>query len=194
MRKILLSLLLAFSAFTVHAREGYFVDEKTSQECKAIVDSMTLDEKIGQLFAVQCTEKILSDLELHPSGLLMFAFHFKGLNAGQIRDRIKTYKDKCKFPLIVMVDEEGGRVSRIGSNPNIRSSRFETPKHYFNKGGIDLVLKAERQKVQMLDTLGINLNLAPVADITTNPEYFMYSRSLGMSAEKSGEIIGAIIA
>ena len=42
---------------------------------------------------------------------------------------------------------------------------------------------AEVEKDALLSDLGINVNLAPVCDITTDPAAFLYDRSLGQSPE-----------
>lgn len=173
----------------------YGNQESLESRAKAIIASMPVEDKIGQLFAVQCFNSPLTDTLLHmnPSGLLMFATHFNGLSAEDIRTKIEWFRSRCDYPLIVMTDEEGGRVCRVSCNPNIRETRFLTPKYYYNIGGIDSVLTIEREKAVMLDTLGINLNLAPVADITGKQKTFMSDRSLGLDPVETADVIGAII-
>ena len=44
-------------------------------------------------------------------------------------------------------------------------------------------------KSRLLASLGINVNMAPVADITTDPEAFMYKRSFAKDAAETGKYV-----
>ena len=44
---------------------------------------------------------------------------------------------------------------------------------------MEAVLAQEAEKARLLRSLGINVNLGPVCDITTDPDAFLYARSLG---------------
>lgn len=61
------------------------------------------------------------------------------------------------------------------------------------RGGMELVLETEREKAQLLGGLGINVNLAPVCDISTQSGAFMYRRSLGQSTEITGQFVAGAI-
>ena len=54
---------------------------------------------------------------------------------------------------------------------------------------MEAVLVCEKEKCLLLSSLGINVNLAPVCDITTDPNAFLYSRSLGQSPEITAEFV-----
>ena len=54
---------------------------------------------------------------------------------------------------------------------------------------MEAVLVCEKEKCLLLSSVGINVNLAPVCDITTDRGSFMYQRSLGQSPEITGEYI-----
>lgn len=55
------------------------------------------------------------------------------------------------------------------------------------------MLAEEEEKCRLLSDLGINVNLGPVCDITTEPEAFMYSRSLGQDAQKTAEVTASTV-
>ena len=56
-----------------------------------------------------------------------------------------------------------------------------------------MVLETEAEKSELLASVGINVNLAPVCDITTDSGAFMYSRSLGLSPEKTGKVVAGMV-
>ena len=58
---------------------------------------------------------------------------------------------------------------------------------------MELVIETEKEKCELLKSLGIHVNLAPVCDITTNADSFMYSRSLGQSPEITSEFISETV-
>ena len=91
------------------------------------------------------------------------------------------------------VDEEGGSVCRISQYPAFRDTPFPSPRKLYLQGGMELVLGIEAEKAALLHSLGINVNMAPVCDIATAGNAFLYSRSLGQSAETTAEFaIGAM--
>jgi beta-N-acetylhexosaminidase len=81
--------------------------------------------------------------------------------------------------MLIAVDEEGGTVTRVSRYPQFRDKRFDSPRNLYQRGGLELLLSTEVEKCALLSSLGINLNLSPVCDITTDPDAFMYDRSLG---------------
>ena len=91
--------------------------------------------------------------------------------------KIARYQQTAAIPLLIAVDEEGGTVTRVSRFPYYRSSRFSSPRDLFNQGGIDAILAEETEKCQLLSSLGVNVNLGPVCDITTDPAAFMYPRT-----------------
>ena len=91
--------------------------------------------------------------------------------------------------MLLAVDEEGGIVCRVSRYEAFRSQRFRSPRSLYDEGGMELVLETEQEKALLLQSLGINVNMAPVCDITTDPDAFMYSRSLGQSPEITGDFV-----
>jgi len=52
--------------------------------------------------------------------------------------------------------------------------------------GLTQALSNEEDICQLLQSLGINVNLGPVCDISEDPNAFMYQRSLGQDAAAIG--------
>lgn len=156
-----------------------------------LLNQMTTEEKVGQLFLARCPDiGAASDVAAyHLGGYILFRKDFEGQNPESIRDTLESYQNAAKIPLLIAVDEEGGTVCRISSNKAFRTSRFPSPRRLYEEGGLELVHAAETEKCQLLHSLGINVNMAPVCDITTDPNAFMYSRSLGQDAAITGQFV-----
>ena len=58
---------------------------------------------------------------------------------------------------------------------------------------MDAIKKDAAEKAALLASLGINLNMAPVADISTEADDFMYWRSVGLDAEGTAEFVRTVI-
>ena len=159
-----------------------------------MISEMTLAEKVGQLFFVRCpAETAVEDISTyHLGGYVLFGRDTKDKTAGELIETIASYQTASEIPLLIGVDEEGGTVVRVSSNPHLRSSKFQSPQKVYAAGGLDRVITDTREKDRLLRALGFNVNLAPVADISTNSGDFIYSRSFGQSPEATAEYITAV--
>ena len=89
--------------------------------------------------------------------------------------------------------ERGGTVVRVSSNPKLRPQRFQSPQALYEQGGIEAILADTQEKDELLRSLGINVNFAPVADLSTNPNDFIYDRTLGQGVEETGDYIAQVV-
>ena len=163
----------------------------------SLLASMTIEEKVGQLFFARCPGndyggEIAAEYLL--GGYLLFARDFKDKTAQEVQDQISVYQAANHLPMLIGVDEEGGTVVRVSSNPQLREKRFSSPQKLYKQGGLEAVLADCREKDELLSSLGINVNFAPVADLSTNPGDFIYDRTLGLGAEETCEYIAAVVA
>lgn len=165
------------------------------QKAQMVVEKMTLEEKIGQLFLVRYNK---TDVEYQkdyfPGGYILFAKDFESHTKESIKDEIANNQRINKYPLIMAVDEEGGYVTRISKYSSFRSERFQSPRYYYDQGGYDLLEKIETEKAQLLKEIGINLNLAPVADVSTSEDDFIYNRTFGKRAAETAEFVEKMVA
>lgn len=102
----------------------------------------------------------------------------------KIKEKIELLQRKSKIPLFVMIDQEGGRINRITDNfPLFPANRFFGESK--DKEGVH---KAYSQTAKELKRLGINVNLAPVVDVLTNPSNSVIGdRSFGSDPELVAE-------
>lgn len=159
-----------------------------------LLDSMTLEERVGQLFLVAPPEDPLSAIaSYHFGGYILFDSAFNRKTPESVQQTISAYQAAASVPMLIAVDEEGGSVCRASAHTQFRASRFPSPRKLFNEGGIPLLSQTEAEKCLLLQYLGINVNMAPVCDITTDPNAFMYGRSLGQSPEITAQCITSIV-
>lgn len=156
---------------------------------------MTLEEKIGQLFLASrpCEGAVETIEEYHPGGYLLFANAFEGETVDSVTQTIAGYQAASKIPMLIAVDEEGGTVTRVSRFTAFRDQEFPAPRSLYQSGGITKIRETEIEKCILLTSLGINLNLAPVCDITTDQDAFMYQRSLGQSPQITAEFIETVV-
>ena len=154
----------------------------------ALLEDMTLEEKTGQLFFVRVPEEnaVEDVMTYHLGGYLLFGRDTQGKTANELIQTIASYQAAAELPLLIGVDEEGGTVVRVSSNPHLRSKKFSSPGKLW-KQGLDALLRETREKSILLKSLGFNVNLAPVADVSTNSGDFIYDRTTGMDAEETAD-------
>ena len=161
------------------------------------LQKMSLNEKIGQLFLVRypdSEEVAVSDLiKYNFAGFVFFAKDFQGKNDDSVKSMINTLQKNANIPLLTAVDEEGGTVVRVSSNPLLASEKFKSSKELYNTGGLDLIKDDTVKKSKLLSELGLNLNLAPVVDVSTDPTDYMYNRSLGQSTSVTSGFAKTVI-
>ena len=168
--------------------EGIFKDYY--DEARKTVSEMTIQEKVGQLFLVRYNANDVEYLSnFYPGGYILFAKDFQDNTKESMKEELKKDQDLNKYPLILGVDEEGGTVTRVSRYIAYRDSKFKSPREYYDEGGYKLLEEMEKEKAELLLDLGINLNLAPVSDISTNPEDFIYNRSFGKEVNETSEFV-----
>lgn len=160
-----------------------------------MLDKMTLEERVGQLFLARCEgSTALNDIQqYHLGGFVLFGADFREEMPESMTAKLSDYQAAAKLPLLIAVDEEGGTVTRVSSYPAFRERKFSSIRELYNGGDLDWVLSAEKEKCQLLSSLGINVNLGPVCDITTDPNAFMYRRSLGQDAQTTADCVSQMV-
>lgn len=156
---------------------------------------MTVEEKVGQMFFVRCPDvgaaEAVSEYKL--GGYILFGRDFKNKTAEQVRNDISSYQSAAGVPLLIGTDEEGGTVVRASSNPNLFSHSCLSPQDLFAQGGMDAIIQDARQKSVTLLDLGVNVNLAPVADVSTDSNDFIYDRAFGQDAQATAEYVSNVV-
>ena len=139
---------------------------------------MTLDEKLCQLFVVtpdaltglspataagDATREALARTPV--GGLVYFAQNI--VSAEQVTQMLQTTQSYSKIPLLLGVDEEGGRVSRLSG---VGLTDVLDPMATYGAAGDTAAVEAMGKKLGgQVKGAGFNVDFAPVADIVTNP-------------------------
>ena len=167
---------------------------------EAILSAMTLEEKVGQLFFVRCPNRQAAEKvsAYHLGGYILFGRDFQDaagnwLTRKQFTEKLAAWQAAAKVPLLIGVDEEGGTVARASRNPNLFESKRQSPQEVYSRGGLDAVRQDALFYSRGLLELGINVNLAPVADVSTNRLDFIYDRSFGQDAAATARYIEAAV-
>jgi beta-N-acetylhexosaminidase len=134
----------------------------------SVMASLSLDQKIGQLFMVAAYSNknpdhekfILNLVEKHHIGGLIF------MQGGPYRQARLTnlYQSKAKVPLMISMDAEWGLSMRLDST-------FAFPWN-LTLGAIsdtNLIYEIGREMGRQCRRLGVHISFAPVVDINTNP-------------------------
>ncbi len=158
--------------------------QSVTDPVEELISGMALEEKVGQMFFIQCPAEAEREIEKYAfGGVLLFSWNVEGMTAQKLSDFTASMQAASGIPLFIGTDEEGGTVTRISSNPNLRGEKFKSPRELYASGGWETVENSAGEMSQLLTGLGININFAPVCDISTAPGDFMYSRSIGLSPE-----------
>ena len=175
---------------------GMRQEEDTAEvKIKSAISEMSLEEKVGQLFFVRCPEenKIESIAEYHLGGYLLFARDFREKSREQVQEEIRAFQKEAEIPLLIGVDEEGGEVNRVSLYSQFRAVPFWAPQALYREGGFDLIRQDTEEKCDLLASLGINVNLAPVCDVSTDENSYMFSRTFGKGGEETADYVSVVV-
>lgn len=162
---------------------------------EGLLKTLSLEEKVAQMFIVRCPQKDAANTiaQYQFGGYILFARDFKNKTKAQATADIKSYQQAVKVPLLIAVDEEGGKVNRISLYKAFRDTPFLSPQELYAEGGLPRVKEDTVEKCALLRSLGINLNLAPVCDVSTNSDDYIYSRTFGQDAPQTAEYIKTVV-
>jgi len=157
--------------------------EEFYPEAEKIMKKMTKEQRIGQLFFPRFNNQTKdSDITTKfPGGFVLFEIDFEE-KENVVKNNIEYIQNlsqkAMKLPLGIAVDEEGGEVVRV-SNFHRKDGRFPSPHDIYTLSGLEGILAIDQEKRDLLRKFKVNVNLAPVADISEDPEDYIYKRTLG---------------
>ena len=153
-------------------------------EYGALIHQMSLEEKLGQMMIVRTPDNTKQDLGFEPGGYLLFGNDVANKSEQGIKDMISNLQG-LSFGTLILVDEEGGNVSRISKA--LHEEPYPSVQQLYQTGGWEAIQSNLSEKSQLLKSLGIHGNLNPVVDVCQNPEAFIYSRTLGQDAVETAK-------
>ena len=162
-----------------------------ADEVEALLQKMTLREKVGQMFYIriesldpsiewttyddlaalknqEITMKMRNTNEEYPvGGIILYAWNIEDeAQLGTIIPQIRSLKG---HPLLC-IDEEGGRVSRIANNPNFNVKKYASMASIGATGDPKNAYECGNTIGTYLKKYDFDIDFAPVADVNTNPD------------------------
>ena len=174
--------------------------EAALRKVQAVLNSMTLDQKLGQLLTVEYKGNNYEDSGLHfmVSQQFIGGYYYQTVNGNfdppynQISNLAAfshQAQQDAKIPLLIGTDQEGGLVSRLetfhGPLPSAQDMGASgNPSYAYDQG---------KQWAIWMRELGMNTDLAPVVDVQTVDPPVLASRMFGRNSKTVSTYAGAFI-
>ncbi len=189
--------------------KGQLTSKMTPDEyVNLVIQKMSLDQKLGQMMIVQFVGPAYS-LELstmvkqyNAGAVLIFAANQNIVSKDQLKGLIGQMQADSPIPLAVAIDQEGGYVDRLAALDGPRPAESDIGA----TGDPNVARQAGLRDAQDLASYGINLNLAPVVDVTNVYNSQLDHRTYGNTAalvtkmasaylsglQQSGKVLGTL--
>ncbi len=177
---------------------------KRQGKAEKILQGMTLEEKLFQMLFVTpesitgvgqviaagaATEEALQKYPV--GGIIYFSQNLQSRK--QTAEMIENSQRFSKIPLFIGVDEEGGRVARLGKNPEMGVTKFPSMREIGDAGDGEKAFEVGQTLGKELKALGFTVDFAPVADViiaSSNTE--IGDRSFGTDADLVSEMVAQL--
>ena len=190
MKKLLLILLVTFLLTSCTPREASPAPTEQATEpterateptepapadpVEEMLASMSLREKVGQMFVIYIEDISDTSITLDPGawnkyterpagGFALFAANVQ--TPGQLTALTEKIHNLSDIQPLVYIDEEGGRVARIANNPSFPVTQYPDIGVYTGDA-----FSAGADIGSYLSEYGVDVDLAPVCDVNTNPQ------------------------
>ncbi|MFQ3566439.1 MAG: glycoside hydrolase family 3 N-terminal domain-containing protein [Aggregatilineales bacterium] len=165
----------------------------------ARIQSMSLEHRIAQMFLVTLHGQVMTEVgaaflrEWQPGGVVLFAANITSpegvtrlTNSFQ-----QTITEAGGPPMLISIDQEGGIVARLTEDKGF--TVFPAPVLITAAGGV-MAFRVGAAVAQELSAVGINMNLAPVADLETNRDNpIIFRRSFGNDPHVAGAAVAQFV-
>lgn len=138
-----------------------------------ILESMSLEEKVGQLFMFGFYGTSLDEnakeflTNKHIGSVILYKHNIQ--SDKQINELTRQIQSLAEIPILIAIDQEGGIVSRLTDNKVLTKAEDEI------ESNIDAYNTAYGRGV-ILKGLNINTNFSPVVEYITEKNSFLYPR------------------
>ena len=201
-----------------------------SEAIKAIIDKMTLEQKVAQLFVVSpetltgvdsvqyAGDMTYQALQDYPVGGIVFAKDNIDSSSqfGTMTDNLQSYsEDISGLPLFLAAAEEGGSASVLGNNDNLdeyyENSYSDDDSDYSSSSANSVhsgapsmseigrkddstnAYEAGKSIGSLMSAYGLNLDLAPVADVLSGNSTGIGNRTFGTDAQTVSDMALEVI-
>lgn len=201
-----------------------------SEAIKAIIDKMTLEQKVAQLFVVSpetltgvdsvqyAGDMTYQALQDYPVGGIVFAKDNIDSSSqfGTMTDNLQSYSEEISgLPLFLAAAEEGGSASVLGNNDNLdeyyENSYSDDDSDYSSssansvhsgapsmseigrKDDSNNAYEAGKSIGSLMSAYGLNLDLAPVADVLSGNSTGIGDRTFGTDVQTVSDMALEVI-
>lgn len=201
-----------------------------SEAIKAIIDKMTLEQKVAQLFVVSpetltgvdsvqyAGDMTYQALQDYPVGGIVFAKDNIDSSSqfGTMTDNLQSYSEEISgLPLFLAAAEEGGSASVLGNNDNLdeyyENSYSDDGRDYSSSSANSVhsgapsmseigrkddstnAYEAGKSIGSLMSAYGLNLDLAPVADVLSGNSTGIGNRTFGTDAQTVSDMALEVI-
>jgi beta-N-acetylhexosaminidase len=177
------------------------VPARAQEDTQALLTSMTLEQKVAQMFLASLYGEHLTEVgraflqQWQPGGVVVFEYNVPEEDAAQsvtalINSFQQTVMDAGGLPLIIAADQEGGIIATFeqGFTP------FPVPYLVAATGSSALAYQYGQSIGEELRAIGVNMNLAPVADLETNiANPIIFRRAFGSDPQLVGAAVAQVV-
>ncbi|MDE6745450.1 MAG: beta-hexosaminidase [Oscillospiraceae bacterium] len=167
-------------------------EEKDAAE--KLLESMSLEEKIGQVILARYPETAEEAAEQMSAyrfgGFTLYSEDFENETPESLSEKLSRIREASAVPPFIAADEEGGKIVRISKNPAFADKPLPSLASTAAEGRIP---EFAEELSAVLNRAGVNLNLAPVADVAESRSDYIYSRTCGLDYEGTAEVIAELV-
>lgn len=180
--------------------EELTAEDYLDQIADSCIAEMPLQDKVAGMFmitpealtgvdtVIQAGDTTKEKLAEYPVGGLIY-FEKNIQSAQQIEEMLAATKNAMIYPVFLAVDEEGGSVARVAN-----AGLAENVGDMAEVGSTCDPEKSKEIGITIgtyLAEYGFNVNMAPVADVVTDPEALMSKRSFGADPNVVGTMVAS---
>jgi beta-N-acetylhexosaminidase len=123
----------------------------------------------GKWTTTSATGTLIANIKKYnPAGFVFFGVNIK--TPSQLTQMVTGMKGASRLPLIITTDEEGGTVSRLGSNAAMNFKKQPAMSVIGATGDPSRAYNVGEELAAGLAGYGFTMDMAPVADVLTNPK------------------------
>jgi beta-N-acetylhexosaminidase len=156
-----------------------------------VFDKMSFRDKIASLFifhapGIDATAMRQFVDTYHPGGMILMGDNIPPSDV-DLRTITSTLQgENGRLPRFVAIDQEGGSVSRLKADtfPSAETLKSQYLTETYN---------AFSKRSRLVQSMGVTLNFGIVADVTNDPDSFIYDRALGTTPQTASDNVRAAV-
>ena len=154
------------------------------------LESMTLEQKIRSLIMANQPGTDPAALQAFVTSNQLGGFIVMGSNVPETPEELSgitsALSGAAELPRLIGIDEEGGLIKRLPYDTYAGADTLRNEP-------VSSTLSAFTSRGELLKSVGVNLNFGVVADVSSDPQSFIYGRSFGGDAPATAERVAAAV-